>query len=204
MNVNSLLQAMADIPEEYIESALPGSRNKKKGKVISFFRRREILSLAAAAVLLLLTFTLAPGILGSKENPGGVLTANPSAACRSLEEAEKAAGFTIKVPESFDDSISRKFTLIGGRIIDVSYLDAEGKRILSIRKGAGKEDVSGDYSKYPQEDVMDTGKVSVTVKGEEDLIYLAVWQEGDSSMAVSFSQGRTEDELKEVIKAVTE
>jgi len=42
MKPMTLLQAMGDIPDEYIESALPGRQKKEKGKVISFFVMRMI------------------------------------------------------------------------------------------------------------------------------------------------------------------
>lgn len=198
----SLLQAMGDIPDEYIESALPGRQKKESGKVISFFRRREIMVLAAAAVLLIITFALAPGLFRPVEDPGHELAVNPYAVYESLEEAEKAAGFTMHVPESFEGSSSRKYALIDGKIIEVTYLDADGDQIMNIRKGTGEEDISGDYSEYSREAVMDAAGISVTVKGEEDLIFLAVWQEEDYSWAVSFSEGAAEKDLAEVIKSV--
>lgn len=204
MKPMSILKAMGDIPDEYIESALPGTQKKETGKVISFFRRREILVFAAAAALLILTFSLAPGLFGPREDPGQDLAVNPYAVCGSLEEAEKAAGFTMHVPENFEGSSSRTYALIDGKMIDVTYLDAEGGRIMSIRKGTGEEDISGDYNEYSMETVMDVDGTGVTVKGEEDLIFLAVWQKEGYSYAVSFSEGAAENKVTEVIKAVME
>ena len=204
MKPMTLLQAMGGIPDEYIESALPGGKKKETGKVISFFRRREFMGLAAAALLLILAFTMAPGLFGPAEDPGQEQVANPFVTYRSLEEAEEAAGFALHVPESFDGSSRREIALIDERIIDVTYLDGEDKRILTIRKGTGEEDISGDYNEYAKEAVMDLGGLSVTVKGGEDRIFLALWQEGDYSYAVSFDEGGTEDQLKEIIHMVME
>ena len=166
MKPMTLLQAMGDIPDEYIESALPGRQKKETGKVISFFRRREFMGLAAAALLLILAFTLAPGLFRPAEDPGQEQVTNPFVTYQSLEEAEEAAGFALPAPESFEGAGRREIAVIDGRIIDVTYLDGEDNRILTIRKGTGEEDISGDYNEYPQEDVMDLGGLSVTVRGD--------------------------------------
>lgn len=204
MKPMTLLQAMGDIPDEYIESALPGRQKKETGKVISIFRRREFMGLAAAALLLILAFTLAPGLFRPAEDPGQEQVTNPFVTYQSLEEAEEAAGFALSVPESFEGAARREIAVIDGRIIDVTYLDGEDNRILTIRKGTGEEDISGDYNEYTKEAVMDLGGLSVTVKGGEDRIFLALWQEGDYSYAVSFDEGGTEDQLKEIIHMVME
>lgn len=204
MKPMTLLQAMGDIPDEYIESALPGRQKKETGKVISIFRRREFMGLAAAAILLILAFTLAPGLFRPAEDPGQEQVENPFVTYQSLEEAEEAAGFVLSVPESFEGAARREIAVIDGRIIDVTYLDGEDNRILTIRKGTGEEDISGDYNEYTKEAVMDLGGLSVTVKGGEDRIFLALWQEGDYSYTVSFDEGGTEDQLKEIIHMVME
>ena len=202
MKPMTLLQAMGDIPDEYIESALPGRQKKEKGKVISFFRRREFTGLAAAALLLILAFTLAPGLLRPAEDPGQEQVTNPFVTYQSLEEAQEAAGFTLSVPESFEGAGRREIAVIDGRIIDVTYLDGEDNRVLTIRKGTGEEDISGDYNEYPQEDVTELEGLSVTVRGDGKRIFLALWQEGGYSYAVSFDDGGTQDQLQEIMKFV--
>jgi hypothetical protein len=193
---------MGDIPDEYIESALQGRQKKEKGKVISFFRRREFMGLAAAALLLILAFTLAPGLLRPAEDPGQEQVTNPFVTYQSLEEAQEAAGFTLSVPESFEGAGRREIAVIDGRIIDVTYLDGEDNRVLTIRKGTGEEDISGDYNEYPQEDVTELEGLSVTVRGDGKRIFLALWQEEGYSYAVSFDKGGTQDQLKEIMKTV--
>jgi hypothetical protein len=202
MKPMTLLQAMGDIPDEYIESALPGRQKKEKGKVISFFRRREFMGLAAAALLLILAFTLAPGLLRPAEDPGQEQVTNPFVTYQSLEEAQEAAGFTLSVPESFEGAGRREIAVIDGRIIDVTYLDGEDNRVLTIRKGTGEEDISGDYNEYQQEDVTELEGLSVTVRGDGKRIFLALWQEEGYSYAVSFDKGGTQDQLKEIMKTV--
>ena len=202
MKPMTLLQAMGDIPDEYIESALPGRRKKETGKVISFFRRREFTVLAAAALLLILAFTLAPGLFGPAEAPGLEQIANPFVTYESLEEAEGAAGFALPAPERFEGAGRREIAVIDGRIIDVTYLDGEDNRVLTVRKGTGEEDISGDYNEYPQEDVTELEGLSVTVRGDGERIFLALWQEGGYSYAVSFDDGGTQDQLQEIMKFV--
>lgn len=202
MKPMTLLQAMGDIPDEYIESALPGGQKKETGKVISFFRRREFMSLAAAALLLILAFALGPGLFRPAEDPGQEQIANPFVTYQSLEEAEKAAGFALPAPESFEGAGRREIAVIDGRIIDVTYLDGEDNRVLTVRKGTGEEDISGDYNEYPQEDVTELEGLSVTVRGDGERIFLALWQEGGYSYAVSFDDGGTQDQLQEIMKFV--
>ena len=202
MKPMTLLRAMGGIPDEYIESALPGQQKKEKGKVISFFRRREFTVLAAAALLLILAFALGPGLFRPAEDPGQEQIANPFVTYQSLEEAEKAAGFALPAPERFEGAGRREIAVIDGRIIDVTYLDGEDNRVLTVRKGTGEEDISGDYNEYPQEDVTELEGLSVTVRGDGERIFLALWQEGGYSYAVSFDKGGTQDQLKEIMKTV--
>lgn len=160
------------------------------------------MGLAAAVLLLILAFALGPGLLRPAEDPGQEQVTNPFVTYQSLEEAQEAAGFTLSVPESFEGAGRREIAVIDGRIIDVTYLDGEDNRVLTIRKGTGEEDISGDYNEYPQEDVTELEGLSVTVRGDGKRIFLALWQEGGYSYAVSFDKGGTQDQLKEIMKTV--
>ena len=84
----------------------------------------------------------------------------------------------------------------------MTYLDGEDNRVLTVRKGTGEEDISGDYNEYPQEDVTELEGLSVTVRGDGERIFLALWQEGGYSYAVSFDDGGTQDQLQEIMKFV--
>ena len=58
-----------------------------------------------------------------------------------------------------------------------------------MRKSIGTDDNSGDYNEYPQQEELMVNDISVTVKGSGDLIYLAVWTDGDYSYSLSCTSG---------------
>ena len=73
--------------------------------------------------------------------------------------------------------------------------------IRDRRKAEGDGDISGDYTEYEQTGVVDAGGVDVTVKGDGDGIYLALWSADGYSYSLSLSSPLTESEWLALIEA---
>ncbi len=133
---------------------------------------------------------------------------NPFVDYDSLEEAEKAAGFTFTVPSSVTvegkTSASRGVQVMSGTMIQVLYMDADGNELLCLRKEAGSDDLSGDYNTYDYEGKLTAGDVTVSVRGaSKDLLSDAIWTKDGYSYSVYAVSGISETELKEVLNTMT-
>ncbi len=82
-------------------------------------------------------------------NMGGVQMPDPFAECETLADATKAAGFELTAPQSVNSSDQREFRAIEGELLEVIYRKGEDET-ARVRKAPGTEDVSGDYTVYPQ------------------------------------------------------
>ena len=97
---------------------------------------------------------------------------NPFTEFDRLSDAEEAAGFPVSAPASVPGSDSRIFR-VGAGMIEILYQNGEETAAV-IRKSAGDEDNSGDYTAYPEEKAIRSGGRTVTLKGEDGLYTLAV------------------------------
>lgn len=126
----------------------------------------------------------------------------------TLEEAEKAVGFNITAPEAIGECHIESFSTISDDVIQIDYTNDDGREI-TIRKGAGSNDISGDYNEYEesQECVLD-GK-DVTLKGNNDSVSLATWTDGEYNYSVSAEDARyssgsgfTVNDMNDIIEGV--
>ena len=78
---------------------------------------------------------------------------NPYVYYDTIEEAVKAAGFEMSVPESFGKYIDRHIATIADDMIEVTYYDEAGNEGFSIRKTAAFQRRSADgHSRCPHWD----------------------------------------------------
>ena len=120
--------------------------------------------------------------LESEEN--AVQRPNPFTDCDSLTAAEKLVGFQLNLPDAVDGSDHRVFRAIKNDLLEVIY-QKEETEVARIRKALGADDVSGDYTDYAQVNTVSVDDVSVTMKGENGLVALAIWTRDGYTYAVS-------------------
>lgn len=120
--------------------------------------------------------------LESEEN--AVQRPNPFTDCDSLAAAEKLVGFQLNIPDAVDGSDQRVFRASDNDLLEVIYQKGETE-VARIRKALGADDVSGDYTDYAQVNTVSVDDVSVTMKGENGLVALAIWTRGGYTYAVS-------------------
>lgn len=129
-----------------------------------------------------------------------VQISNPFTDCGTLAEAAKAAGFELAVPEKVNGSSQRRVQVMDGRMIQVFYGGEETE--ACIRKAPGSEDISGDYSPYTQVTTVDADGTSVTMKGENNLAYLATWTRGGYAYSISVRAGMSSSDLSALVQLV--
>ncbi len=108
---------------------------------------------------------------------------NPFVEYETMEEAEAAAGFTINVP----DRVPEGYTLSAIRVIEnelaeLTYVNGEDE--IAYRQGKGSEDISGDYTEYSETNEVKVGDIQVTTKGNEGVVNVALWTNGDSTYSI--------------------
>ena len=142
----------------------------------------------------------------SAEQPigGSVMIPNPFIDCGTLEEAEKAAGFTITIP-AVQEATNVVYRAMSGQMIEVIYLKGEDE-ILRVRKAPGTDPVDGDYNEYEKNgniEYYDAGDLPVIhVRMNGDLIHVATWTAAengkDYSYAVTSDAGIEESDARTI------
>ena len=112
-------------------------------------------------------------------------TPNPFIDCKTIEEAEELAGFTMSLPKQLPDGYSLKQILaIKDEMIQVFYENGDDQ--LLIRKAVGTEDISGDYNSYPENQNITVNGLTIHTKGSNGTINVATWTDGGYSYSISF------------------
>ena len=125
---------------------------------------------------------------------------NPWQDCDSITDAQKNVGFDMNVPDKVGDYTQAWIQTMDKEMIQVDY--TSGKDELMIRKAASNDDPSGDYNAYNKEETVNVGDLSVTMKGNDDRMNLAVWNDGEYSYSVYASAGMSQEMLAEIVSQV--
>lgn len=140
----------------------------------------------------------------STEEKSSTNTANPFVTYDTLEEAEKAAGFEIETLDEVLEGYERKeVRVIENELSEIIYENKEAQ--IRFRKAKGSEDISGDYNKYEESNVIKLGDLEVTIKGNQGNAKIAVWTNGDYSYAITVSgdKGIENSTINKIIKKMT-
>lgn len=139
-------------------------------------------------------------------------TWSPFTDCDSIEEAEKATGFDITLPERIDgfDKISYS-AMIRYKLIQAEY-EKDENHYFCIRKAVGSEDISGDYNSYREESEFEKNGRQVTLRGNNGNVNLALWTDGDYTYSIMYAdltdgqdnskKGITAEQMKALVMQV--
>ena len=132
-------------------------------------------------------------------------TANPWIDVRDLKEALKETGVELKAPEKIGDfHLSHVQAIQDGGIVQVFYGGVADKTETQalLRKAKSMEDISGDYTVYPEDRRVSDSEGEVRLRGQDGRVYLATWQRGDYAYSLSLAQGMEEAKVMEVIAEI--
>lgn len=133
---------------------------------------------------------------------GSTEIANPYVDCETLEEAGELAGFDISVPDEIDGGYTQgTIQAVENEMIQVTYTTEAGEEI-TLRKGTGTEDISGDYNEYAEENTLDVDGTSVTARGSDGLVYAATWTDGTYTYAITASAGLESDSVSALVPSI--
>ena len=131
--------------------------------------------------------------------------ANPWIDVRDLKEALKETGVELKAPEKIGDfHLSHVQAIQDGGIVQVFYgsLADQTETQALLRKAKSMEDISGDYTVYPEDRRVSNSEGEVRLRGQDGRVYLATWQRGDYAYSLSLAQGMEEAKVMEVIAEI--
>lgn len=110
--------------------------------------------------------------------------------CNSAKELEDIVGFDVpEVKKPSFDVERAAYTAIGDDLAQVIYYSEADAAELVLRKAPGTEDISGDYNVYAENEKLKIGETNVNVKGNDGLLYLAVWTDGKYAYSMYLSTG---------------
>ena len=136
---------------------------------------------------------------------GTAQTANPWIDVRDLKEALKETGVELKAPEKLGDfHLSHVQAIQDGGIVQAFYgsLADQTETQALLRKAKSMEDISGDYTVYPEDRRVSDSEGEVRLRGQDGRVYLATWQRGDYAYSLSLAQGMEEAKVMEVIAEI--
>ena len=140
--------------------------------------------------------------LGNMDNTGDnmkVSIGNPWTEYKSVEEASKAAGVTFEVPEKFGSYKISYIQAMEG-IAEVRF--SNGDNTITVRKGTGSDDISGDYNEYKSVSEKEINGSTVTLKGSGKGVSAAVWTDGKCSYSVVSDRSLTAKSMESIISKI--
>ena len=149
--------------------------------------------------------TMENGVICLNTDPlnrdSGVQIPNPFVEYETLERAAQAAGLPLTAPTAVNGSDGCVFRAIEGDLLEVIYRKGEDET-ARVRKAPGQEDISGDYNVYDEVGALDANGLHVTVKGENGLVKLAIWNDGGYTYAVSVAGGISRGDMTALVSAI--
>ena len=129
---------------------------------------------------------------------------NPFVEVKNLDEASKIAGFSLEVPETYEDYKKQVIQAIEDDMIEVIYYDENSEHEgLRIRKAKGTDDISGDYNEYKDVETVKVGDFEIIEKGSEGNISVATWNDGTYSYAIDVAEASlTKDTIANLISNI--
>ncbi len=126
---------------------------------------------------------------------------NPIRNYPAIEDALKALHFEAAAPTVLpaDYTLSSVDT-IADKILQITY--ANGKSEILYRTAEGSEDISGDYNTYAFTKTVLLADCHVTIKGNEENIFNAIWNKDGKCYSVFAENGLSLEELKTILSGI--
>ncbi|WP_102342225.1 hypothetical protein [Galactobacillus timonensis] len=174
-----VLQALNDIDDKMVEEAMPGAYRRRRTFV---FTRRMTAGLLAAAAAVVLAVALPRINVNNPSSDSGTLAISGMTDYGSLAEAESAAGFEVMVPEKISGVSQSSWIVMGAGTNEVILQVYYGDDVI-VRKGAGSEDISGDYNSYSWEEIVSGVRFA---GADEQSVSLVTWTSDSYSYSISY------------------
>ncbi len=143
---------------------------------------------------------------GPAEGDDSVQIPAPFKEYGTMDEAQKAAGFDVKVPASVD-GINQSTILVyelDSNMIEVQYDNGTTK--AEIRKAAfdadGAENISGVFTTFAQSTTVEQDGVTVTMEGANNLVNVATWTIDNYNYSIYSEAGMAQADVLKLIAEI--
>ena len=130
---------------------------------------------------------------------------NPWTDYDSQSDAAQAAGFDLAAPDAISGSSEKSYQVMcsddGAVISEIDYVNGD-ERAAYVRKAPGADDISGDYNNYAESETVDADGTSVTMKGADGFVNLAVWTSGEYSYALHVTAGLRQSDMAALVSEI--
>ncbi|NRT87382.1 stalk domain-containing protein [Clostridium beijerinckii] len=118
----------------------------------------------------------------------------------TIDEAQKALKFKITVPKELLGKYNIKYiNTISRDLFQICYVNKQNDIIF--RMGQGTYDISGDYNNYKINNTVNLNGINVKLKGDDNLIKVAVWSVNNMSYSISLNDGMKQDDIINIVKS---
>ena len=198
MKYNELMNQIKVTPQmrRRVLDAIAADQKRRRARLLY----RRVAALAACLAVAAGAWTFASRRLPAAPPEEMVSSAYGIIEYASVEELSRALGFTVKTPGELPfapEEVSHDAWF--GDLAEINYRGAEA--LLTTRMAAGAEDPSGDYNVYRQVETVPLADATVTLKGENDRVSLAVWTDGEYAFSVSVEPAISQEEMLRVIES---
>lgn len=173
--------------------------------------KKKIMRMVCSMAVLVMAVAMAG--CGKKAEPDSAETesaaaettqiSNPFVDCETMTDAEKLAGFSFTVPEQVEGYEKELIQAIDGELIQVFYENPEEQEDeILMRKGAGSDDISGNYEEFEEISTAAAGDLEVTLKGNDGKVIVAVWTTGSYTFSIQADKGISQGEMLSLVEAV--
>lgn len=118
----------------------------------------------------------------------------------SVREMSELLGFTVPEPTMPFDVETTTYLVNWGELGEIDYEGKDQSAYFRISREEG--DNSGDYNEYENITTEKINSTSVTLKGNQDNWNLAIWQDGEYSCSLGFSEGITVQQMRDIIEKI--
>ncbi len=125
---------------------------------------------------------------------------NPFINCRTLSDAEKTAGFSLKAPEAINECPLSLIQATENSLIQIIYGDGSDK--ILVRKASGAKDISGDYNVYSNIKTVNVKGSQVVMKGNGSRVFTATWGKKGYSYCISSKTGLSRNKISKLVKKI--
>lgn len=119
-----------------------------------------------------------------------------------IQEAKKAAGFSIPTPEKLPSGYELDCVLVwnDGSIVELVYRNGEESLCLRLSETLQAEELNGDYNTYEREFTRKVSGISVCCKGSGSKTSVAMWERDGTSRCVMATDPLTRLEVRQLVK----
>lgn len=162
-------------------------------KKISLSSYRKYLSIAACFLVLLSGTVAIYNFIELKKEP--LQQAIPNIVEYSTQqELSGAVGFPVKEIRKVPFKVEHtQFTAYWGEVAEIEYSGTNNS--VTLRMAPGTDDVSGDSTDYEINENAAAGEIDVILKGDQSGYKLAVWQTGQYSYSLYFTNGVSKEDM---------